>query len=107
MADVKPGDKDATAERVLKTDLWQYAKRGSRTDGPYADNLDIDVIIVGGGFSGIYCLHEIRKHGLSVALFEAGTGYGGTWRWVSSSKSRDKALTRQCRARTTSHHSAD
>lgn len=82
MADVKPGDKDATAERVLKTDLWQYGRR-TRTDGPYADNLDVDAIIVGGGFGGIMCLYELRKKGLNVVLFEAGTGYGGTWRWVS------------------------
>lgn len=33
----------------LETDLTDYAKRRG-TEGPYADNLDIDVIIVGGGF---------------------------------------------------------
>jgi len=38
-------------ERILKTDLRQYSNR-TRTDGPYADNLDIDVLIVGAGFGG-------------------------------------------------------
>lgn len=79
--DVKPGDKDAQSERVLKTDLWQYGRR-ARTDGPYRDNLDVDAIVVGGGFGGIYCLYELRKAGYNVVLYEAGTGYGGTWRWV-------------------------
>ncbi len=83
MADVQPGDKNNNPERVLKTDLHQYSKKHERTDGPYADNLDIDCIIVGGGFGGIMCLYELRKQGFNVALFEAGTGYGGTWRWVS------------------------
>jgi short-subunit dehydrogenase len=38
-------------ERILKTDLREYSKR-TRTDGPYADDLDIDVLIVGAGFGG-------------------------------------------------------
>lgn len=42
-------------ERILKTDLREYSKR-TRTDGPYADDLDIDVLIVGAGFGGNYAL---------------------------------------------------
>jgi len=80
-ADLKPGD--GAPERTLKTDLWQYGKRSTRTDGPYADNLDTDAIVVGGGFGGIYCLYLLRQQGYNVTMFEAGTGYGGTWRWVS------------------------
>ena len=68
-------------ERILKTDLWQYGRR-TRTDGPYADNLDVDVIVVGGGFGGVYSLYELRKAGFNTVLYEAGLGYGGTWRWV-------------------------
>ena len=67
-------------ERILKTDLWQYARR-RRQDGPYADNLDIDVLIVGAGFGGMYCLYEMRKAGYSTVLYDAGTSWGGTWRW--------------------------
>jgi short-subunit dehydrogenase len=40
-------------ERILKTDLREYSKR-TRTDGPYADDLDIDVLIVGAGFGGMH-----------------------------------------------------
>lgn len=39
----------ATQQKKFATDLTDYAKR-RRTDGPYADNLDVDVLIVGGGF---------------------------------------------------------
>ena len=67
-------------ERILKTDLREYSNR-KRTDGPYADNLDIDVLIVGAGFGGAYSLYEMRKHGLSTVLYDAGTSFGGTWRW--------------------------
>ena len=42
---------EAEPERILKTDLREYSKR-TRTDGPYADDLDIDVLIVGAGFGG-------------------------------------------------------
>jgi hypothetical protein len=67
-------------ERVLKTDLREYSNR-KRTDGPYADNLDIDVLVVGAGFGGAYSLYEMRKQGFSTVLFDAGTSFGGTWRW--------------------------
>lgn len=65
-------------ERILKTDLRQYGRR-RETEGPYADNLDIDVLVIGGGFGGVYCLYELRKLGLKTVLYDAGTGYGGTW----------------------------
>lgn len=68
-------------ERILKTDLSQYSNR-RRTDGPYADNLDVDVLIVGAGFGGAYCLYEMRKQGFNTVLYDAGTSFGGTWRWV-------------------------
>lgn len=43
-------------ERILKTDLREYSKR-TRTDGPYADDLDIDVLIVGAGFGGEHSIN--------------------------------------------------
>ncbi|KAE9374649.1 FAD/NAD(P)-binding domain-containing protein [Stipitochalara longipes BDJ] len=67
-------------ERVIKSELAQYARRRDTT-GPYADNLDLDVLIVGAGFSGIYLLYEMRKQGYNTTLYDAGTGFGGTWRW--------------------------
>ncbi|KAL4861008.1 hypothetical protein BDV12DRAFT_208596 [Aspergillus spectabilis] len=40
-----------------------------------------DVLIVGGGFSGMYGLYKLRKLGLKVKVFEAGGDLGGVWYW--------------------------
>jgi len=40
-----------------------------------------DVIIIGAGISGMYQLLRLRELGLSVRVFEAGAGVGGTWYW--------------------------
>ena len=40
-----------------------------------------EVSIVGAGLSGMYQLHRLRQLGLSVRVFEAGSGVGGTWYW--------------------------
>lgn len=74
------GQEEKKPERILKTDLREYAAR-KRTDGPYADNLDVDVLIVGAGFGGAYALYEMRKQGYKTVLYDAGTSFGGTWRW--------------------------
>ncbi|MEX0800858.1 MAG: NAD(P)/FAD-dependent oxidoreductase [Dehalococcoidia bacterium] len=40
-----------------------------------------DAIVIGAGISGMYQLHRLRGLGLSVKVFEAGNGVGGTWYW--------------------------
>jgi cation diffusion facilitator CzcD-associated flavoprotein CzcO len=42
---------------------------------------ELEVVIVGGGFAGIYMLYRVRELGLTVRLLEAGDGIGGTWYW--------------------------
>jgi len=46
-----------------------------------AEELDHDVLIVGAGISGMYQLLLLRRLGMRVRVFEAGTGVGGTWYW--------------------------
>jgi cyclohexanone monooxygenase len=41
----------------------------------------VDAVVVGAGFAGLYMLHRLRGLGLSVRVFEAGSGVGGTWFW--------------------------
>jgi cyclohexanone monooxygenase len=41
----------------------------------------LDVVVVGAGFAGLYALHRLRGLGLSVQVYEAGSGVGGTWFW--------------------------
>lgn len=87
------------AHSALKTQLTEFAHRRSN-EGPYADNLDVDVLIVGAGFGraehphlrntrsiltcapgGTYLLYELRKAGYKTVVYDAGTSFGGTWRW--------------------------
>lgn len=42
---------------------------------------DVDVVIVGAGFAGLYMLHRARQIGLRAHVYEAGGGVGGTWYW--------------------------
>uniref|UniRef100_A0AC34FYM1 Flavin-containing monooxygenase n=1 Tax=Panagrolaimus sp. ES5 TaxID=591445 RepID=A0AC34FYM1_9BILA len=58
---------------------------GNNTDNdehidPYSSNLDLDILIVGAGFSGIYFLYQLRKKGYNVKIFESANGLGGTWK---------------------------
>ena len=41
----------------------------------------VDVVVVGAGFGGLYTIHKLRGQGLSVRAFEAGDDVGGTWYW--------------------------
>ena len=42
---------------------------------------EVDAVVVGAGLSGLYMLYRLRAQGLSVQVFEAGDGVGGTWFW--------------------------
>ncbi|CAG9993042.1 unnamed protein product [Clonostachys byssicola] len=42
---------------------------------------EYDVVVVGGGFSGCYLLHTLRKAGFKVLLLEAAPALGGVWQW--------------------------
>ncbi|QEC48031.1 NAD(P)/FAD-dependent oxidoreductase [Baekduia soli] len=42
---------------------------------------ELDAIVVGAGFAGLYMLHRLRGLGLRVRVFERGDGVGGTWYW--------------------------
>jgi cation diffusion facilitator CzcD-associated flavoprotein CzcO len=45
----------------------------------HSDVVDLDVLIVGAGFGGIYQLYRLREAGYNVKLFEAGSSLGGIW----------------------------
>lgn len=50
--------------------------------GP-GDQIDtqFDAIVIGAGIAGMYQLYRLRQRGLSVRVYEAGSGVGGTWYW--------------------------
>ena len=41
----------------------------------------LDAVIVGAGFAGLYMLQKLRSEGLNARVLEAGEGVGGTWYW--------------------------
>ncbi|NJO37755.1 MAG: NAD(P)/FAD-dependent oxidoreductase [Rhizobiales bacterium] len=52
------------------------AERGAAQAG-----VDLDALVVGAGFAGLYMLHRLRALGLSALVLERGGGVGGTWYW--------------------------
>jgi cation diffusion facilitator CzcD-associated flavoprotein CzcO/acetyl esterase/lipase len=46
-----------------------------------ANNGQLDVVVVGAGFAGLYLLHRLRGLGLSAKLLESADDVGGTWYW--------------------------
>ncbi len=50
-------------------------------DSPSAAATEIDVVVVGAGFAGLYMLHKLRAQGLSVRVLETAADVGGTWYW--------------------------
>jgi cyclohexanone monooxygenase len=46
-----------------------------------AESRELDAVVVGAGFAGLYMLHRLRGLGLSARVFEAGDDIGGTWYW--------------------------
>ena len=42
---------------------------------------EVDAVVVGAGFSGLYMLHRLRGLGLTTQVFDAAADVGGTWWW--------------------------
>lgn len=61
--------------KKFNTELTDYSKQHSQTSGPYADNLDVDALIVGAGF-GLYfvpsCLKGARHELADIMLILLG-----------------------------------
>lgn len=42
---------------------------------------EVDAVVVGAGFGGLYMLHRLRQIGLRTVVFETADDVGGTWYW--------------------------
>jgi hypothetical protein len=50
--------------------------------GTKSDHIqELDALVVGAGFGGVYQLKTLRDAGHSVKLVDAGSDYGGVWYW--------------------------
>ena len=57
-------------------------QQGARAGTSPAEQVDqYDAIVIGAGVTGLYQLYRLRELGLSVRVFEDGSGVGGTWYW--------------------------
>ncbi|MCE2391865.1 MAG: NAD(P)/FAD-dependent oxidoreductase [Proteobacteria bacterium] len=57
------------------TDTQKIGRNGDRTAR------EVDVVVAGAGFGGLYALYRLRGLGLEVQVYEAGSDIGGTWYW--------------------------
>ena len=46
-----------------------------------SEHTDVDVVIVGAGFAGMYQLVQMRRAGFSAVVLEQADDVGGTWYW--------------------------
>ena len=54
-----------------------HSSANGHAPGPV--KLELDAVVVGGGFAGCYLLYLLRKEGFNTKIVEAGTGLGGIW----------------------------
>jgi len=50
-------------------------------DKNVGEGIDVNAIVIGAGFAGLYMLHQLRCLGLSALVLERADGVGGTWYW--------------------------
>jgi len=50
-------------------------------EGAGVASSDVDVVVVGAGFSGLYLLHRLRQLGFTTVVFDTASDVGGTWYW--------------------------
>lgn len=46
-----------------------------------SETQDLDAVVIGAGFGGLYALHHLRALGLNVKAIDGAGGVGGTWWW--------------------------
>jgi cyclohexanone monooxygenase len=46
-----------------------------------AKSRDVDAVVIGAGFAGLFMVHELKRLGMTHRAFEAASGVGGTWYW--------------------------
>jgi cation diffusion facilitator CzcD-associated flavoprotein CzcO len=68
------------------------------TDTQPAVVTEVDSIVIGTGFGGLYAIHKLRNEvGLSVQAFDTAKGVGGTWYWNTYPGARsDTEVTAYC-----------
>jgi cyclohexanone monooxygenase len=70
---------------VLITSNISLLTRKIMPTSPFAEGVmhqtQLDAIIIGAGFAGMYALHELRRRGFDARAFEKAADVGGVWNW--------------------------
>src|SRR6266481_1484720 len=74
-----------SSSRVQRTRVKQPSRKFQMSATQLAANgkavEELDVLVVGAGFAGLYQLDHLRRLGYNVKVFEAGSDIGGVWYW--------------------------
>lgn len=54
---------------------------GTSIEWASPDNIQLEALVVGGGFSGLYTLYKLRSEGIEAKIFEASKELGGVWNY--------------------------
>lgn len=57
------------------------SRNPAQKSGQATEIENLDVLVIGAGFGGMYALHTLRGRGLSVRVYDEAGGIGGTWWW--------------------------
>lgn len=57
------------------------SEKSNGSSWPQGAHADVDAVVIGAGFSGLFMAHRLRGLGLRVQGFEAAPDVGGTWTW--------------------------
>ena len=52
-----------------------------RRDPTSSTTTELDAVVIGAGFGGLYMLHKLRELGYRTQVLEMADGVGGTWYW--------------------------
>ena len=66
-------------ERQLNDPYVARARREGYRGRAAFKIIELDALVVGAGFGGVYQLKRLRDEGFNVKLVESGTDYGGVW----------------------------
>ena len=60
---------------------YQPSVMMTTTNGSTSGDFETEVLVIGGGFGGMYAIYKVRQLGLQAKLIEAGADFGGVWHW--------------------------
>src|SRR5262245_38785952 len=67
--------------QLIESHLGRFAMADNGSRHGSNEVQDVDAVIVGAGFAGLYLLYRFRQMGVSARVIEAGSDVGGTWYW--------------------------